>query len=159
MSTNRRNGWLGMRADGKNEVDGDESFERRFDVYLKNNEIPSNVAMRGRKSEPVEFDGENFTSNRGIITGRRTRFERSFQENLALVNDCLYANSIDDDGSSSASSRTRGKISLHAWSLKINADTSLGPNVEFRAEKGHMVEIIIVVIEVAIVVVPNIIAL
>ena len=111
-----------------------------LNVYLKNKmKIPSNVAMlRVEKSEPVEFDGEKFyESTVELITGRTHQIRAQFsKENLALVNDCLYANSIDeDDAPPPRVPEPEEKIGLHAWSLKINADTSLGPNgVEFRAE-------------------------
>ena len=111
-----------------------------LNVYLKNKmKIPSNVAMlRVEKSEPVEFDGEKFyESTVELITGRTHQIRAQFsKENLALVNDCLYANSIDDDDAPLPRvPEPEEKIGLHAWSLKINADTSLGPNgVEFRAE-------------------------
>ena len=122
-----------------------------IDLYLKDKtQIPSNVAMlRVEKSEKVQIDGKMFyESTIELITGRTHQIRAQFsKENLALVNDCLYTNTNSSDQSASPPPPSppppppprvpepEELIGLHALSLKINADTSLGPKgVEFRAE-------------------------
>ena len=120
-----------------------------IDLYLKDKtQIPSNVAMlRVEKSEKVQIDGKMFyESTIELITGRTHQIRAQFsKENLALVNDCLYTNTNSSDESTSPPPppppppprvpEPEELIGLHALSLKINADTSLGPKgVEFRAE-------------------------
>lgn len=116
-----------------------------IDLYLKDKtQIPSNVAMlRVEKSEKVQIDGKMFyESTIELITGRTHQIRAQFsKENLALVNDCLYTNTNSSDESAFPPPspprvpEPEELIGLHALSLKINADTSLGPKgVEFRAE-------------------------
>lgn len=119
-----------------------------IDLYLKDKtQIPSNVAMlRVEKSEKVQIDGKMFyESTIELITGRTHQIRAQFsKENLALVNDCLYTNTNSSDESAFPSlpppppprvPEPEELIGLHALSLKINADTSLGPKgIEFRAE-------------------------
>lgn len=118
-----------------------------IDLYLKDKtQIPSNVAMlRVEKSEKVQIDGKMFyESTIQLITGRTHQIRAQFsKENLALVNDCLYTNTNSSDDSAFPPPppppprvpEPEELIGLHALSLKINADTSLGPKgIEFRAE-------------------------
>jgi 23S rRNA-/tRNA-specific pseudouridylate synthase len=119
-----------------------------IDLYLKDKtQIPSNVAMlRVEKSEKVQIDGKMYyESTIELITGRTHQIRAQFsKENLALVNDCLYTNTNSSDESAFPSlpppppprvPEPEELIGLHALSLKINADTSLGPKgIEFRAE-------------------------
>jgi len=107
--------------------------------YLKNKtQIPSNVAiLRVEKSEPVAVNGKTFYENTvKLITGRTHQIRAQFsKENLALINDCLYLNANDGETAPPRVPEPEEKIGLHALSLKINAETSLGPKgVEFRAE-------------------------
>ena len=107
--------------------------------YLKNKtQIPSNVAiLRVEKSEPVAVNGRTFYENTvKLITGRTHQIRAQFsKENLALINDCLYLNANDGETAPPRVPEPEEKIGLHALSLKINAETSLGPKgVEFRAE-------------------------
>jgi 23S rRNA-/tRNA-specific pseudouridylate synthase len=115
-----------------------------IDLYLKDKtQIPSNVAMlRVEKSEKVQIDGKMFyESTIELITGRTHQIRAQFsKENLALVNDCLYTNTNSSDEIAFPPPppprvpEPEELIGLHALSLKINADTSLGPKgVEFRA--------------------------
>jgi 23S rRNA-/tRNA-specific pseudouridylate synthase len=106
---------------------------------LKNKtQIPSNVAiLRVEKSEPVAVNGKTFYENTvKLITGRTHQIRAQFsKENLALINDCLYLNANDGETAPPRVPEPEEKIGLHALSLKINAETSLGPKgVEFRAK-------------------------
>ena len=92
------------------------------------------------------MNGKTFYENTvKLITGRTHQIRAQFsKENLALINDCLYLNANDGETAPPRVPEPEEKIGLHALSLKINAETSLGPKgVEFRAGKRHMVAVVV----------------